>query len=79
MDQPEQETPVNINLDPHKTPIYFADGYLISSSQQALTLSFTQSVLDGQQQNVITRVAMSLDQAKQFMKDLNDHFEKFER
>ncbi len=71
--------PVNFNLDPNKTPIYFADGYLLASSEQALVFNFTQNLLGGDQQNVISRTAMTLEQAKRFLKDLHDHIEKFER
>jgi hypothetical protein len=74
-----QDVPVNFSLDTHKTPVYFADGYLIVSSEQSLVLNFTQNLFDGKQQSVISRTAMTLEQAKRFLKDLNDHLEKFER
>jgi hypothetical protein len=74
-----QDLPVNFSLDPNKTPVYFADGYLIVSNEQSLVLNFTQNLFDGNQQNVVTRTAMTLEQAKRFLKDLNDHLEKFER
>jgi hypothetical protein len=70
---------INFNLDPSKTPVLFVDTTLISSSSNALTLSFAQAVLDGQQQTIVARVAMTADQAKNLLKDLNDHIEKFER
>lgn len=76
-DKPEE--PVNFSLDPNKTPVFFADGYLIVSNEQSLVLNFTQNLFDGQQQHVINRTAMTLSQAKRFLKDLNDHIEKFER
>ena len=79
MDKPKPSQPVNFNLDPNKTPIYFADGYLLVSSEQALVFNFTQNILGGDQQNVISRTAMTLEQSKRFLKDLNDHLEKFER
>lgn len=72
-------TTINFNLDPNKTPILFVDTTLIASSNQALTLSFAQAVLDGQQQTIVARIAMTADQAKALLKDLNDHIEKFER
>ena len=70
---------VNFNVDPNKVPVYFTDGYLISSNENAITLSFSQAVNDGSQQNIIARVAMPLPQAKAFLATLNDHLEKFER
>ena len=70
---------VNFNIDPNQAPVYFVDGYLISSNEHAVTLSFSQAVADGQQQNIVARVAMTLPQAKAFLATLNDHLEKFER
>ena len=78
-DNTPNEVPVNFGLDPNKTPVYFADGYLLVSNEQSLVLNFTQNLFDGNQQNVISRTAMTLEQAKRFLKDLNDHLEKFER
>lgn len=79
MNEPSDNLPVNFSLDPNKTPVYFADGYLIVSNEQSLVLNFTQNLFDGNQQNVISRTALTLEQAKRLLKDLNDHLEKFER
>ncbi|MEO7364318.1 MAG: DUF3467 domain-containing protein [Candidatus Saccharimonadales bacterium] len=73
------DQPLNVSLDPHKTPVYFADGYLIVSNEQSLVINFTQNLLGASEQSVINRTAMTLEQAKRFLKDLNDHIEKFER
>lgn len=77
MDNADQ--PVNFSIDPNKTPVYFADGYVISSNEHAVTFGFSQAVADGKQQNVVARVAMTNAQAKEFLKTLNDHLEKYER
>lgn len=74
----DDEQPIQFNVDPNQVPIVFAEGYLISSSSNAVVFNFAQPVLDGQQQNIIARVAMTREQAKQFLKNLNDHIEKFE-
>ena len=78
-DKKDDKQQVNFNVDPNKTPVYFTDGYLISSNENAVTLSFSQAVNDGSQQNIVARVAMPLPQAKAFLATLNDHLEKFER
>jgi hypothetical protein len=74
----QDDAQVNFNLEPNQTPVYFVDGYMIVSGPQSLTLNFTQNLFDGKQQNVVGRMAMTLDQAKRLLKDLNDHIEKFE-
>lgn len=77
MDSTDQ--PVNFSIDPNKAPVYFADGFVISSNEQAVTFGFSQAVADGKQQNIVARVAMTNAQAKEFLKTLNDHLEKYER
>lgn len=79
MNEDSVQKQVNFNIDPNKAPVYFVDGYLIGSNENVITLNFAQPVIDGQQQNIIARVAMSLPQAKEFVRNLNDHIEKFER
>lgn len=70
---------VNFGVDPTRTPVYFVDGFVIGSSPQAITLNFAQAVVSGEQQQIVARVAMTVPQAKEFLKNLNDHIEKFER
>jgi hypothetical protein len=78
-DKADDKQKVNFSVDPNKVAVYFTDAYLITSNDQTLTFNFAQSVFDGQQQTIVSRVAMTLDQAKGFLKNLNDHIEKFER
>ena len=74
----EDEQQVNFGVDPNKVPLLFVETYLIGSNENSVTFNFAQPVLDGQQQNIVARVAMTREQAKQFLKNLNDHIEKFE-
>jgi hypothetical protein len=70
---------VNFNINPDQTPILAVDGYLISSNEHLLTLSFAQALPgDGKQQQIVSRVAMNPKQAKEFLEKLNDHIQKFE-
>jgi hypothetical protein len=73
-----EEQPVNFSLDPNKTPVYSVDTYLIGSSEHMVTFNFAQVVIGNNQQNIISRVSLSRAQAKEFLKNLNDHIEKFE-
>jgi hypothetical protein len=77
--EPIKKPLMQFNLDPNNTPILFSDAYVITSSSQTLTYNFAQSLLDGQDQTIVARIAMTLDQAKAFLKNLNDHIEKYER
>jgi hypothetical protein len=76
-DRDDQQS-VDFGVDPNKVPLLFVESYLIGSNENSVTFNFAQPVLDGQQQNIVSRVAMTREQAKQFLKNLNDHIEKFE-
>lgn len=69
---------INFTLDANKTPVLYADGYLIGSNQHVVTLNFAQAMPKPNEQNIITRIALSKSQAKEFINDLKDHIEKFE-
>lgn len=69
---------INFNIDPLKIPVMYVDTYLIGSNQNIVTLSFAQAVPGSNQQNVISRLALTREQAKEFVKTLNDHIEKHE-
>jgi hypothetical protein len=73
-----QPKEINFSIDPNKTPIYQADGYLIGSNDQTVTFNFTQSMPGNNQQNIIARVALTPKEAKDFLDKLNDHIQKFE-
>lgn len=73
-----EDQAVNFTLDPNKTPIYSIDTYLIGTSEHMVTFNFGQAVIGNNQQNIISRVALTRAQAKEFLKNLNDHIEKFE-
>ncbi len=76
-DQQEQAK-VNFNLDPNKARTMYVDSYLIGSNEHVVTLSFGQAMPDPSQQNIVARLALTRAQAKEFVKNLNDHIEKFE-
>lgn len=69
---------MNFGVDPNKTPVLHVDSYLIGNNDHSVTFSFAQSLPDPSQQNIVSRVAMSKDQAKEFLKLLAEHIEKFE-
>ena len=78
IDDEEQQKQINFMLDANKTPVMYADGYLIGSNQHVVTFNFAQAMPEPSQQNIISRVALTREQAKEFLKNLKDHIEKFE-
>jgi hypothetical protein len=77
-DQEHQHAHIQFNIDVQKTPTLYADSYLIVSNENAVTLNFAQAMPDPKQQNIVSRIAMSRVQAKEFVKTLEDHIAKYE-
>ena len=69
---------VNFVVDPSKSRVLYADSYVIANNEHVVVLNFAQAMLDPSQQNVVARIALTKAQAKEFLKNLNDHMEKFE-
>jgi len=78
MAQDKKPTNINFMVDPNKTPVLYADGYLIGNNEHVVVLSFAQALPDPAQQNVVARIALTKAQAREFLRTLNDHMEKFE-
>ena len=69
---------INFNINADKVPVLYADGYLIGSNENVVTLSFSQAMGDADRQNIVSRIALTRAQAKEFVKNLTDHIDKFE-
>jgi hypothetical protein len=78
MAKDDTEKQVNFNVDVNKVPVLYADGYLIGSNENVVTLNFSQVVPGTDQQNIVSRIALTSAQAKEFVKNLTDHIEKYE-
>lgn len=74
----QQPMNINFNVDPSKVKVLYADSYLIANNEHVVVFSFGQALPDPKQQNIVARIAMTKAQAKEFLKNLNDHIEKFE-
>lgn len=74
----DKQHKVNFNMDPNKTPVLYADSYLIGSNEHVVTFTFSQALPQPDQQHVVARVALTRKQAKEFLSSLNDHAQKFE-
>lgn len=74
----DKKRSVDFRVDPAKTPILYSESYLISSSENSVVFNFAQPIIGAEHQNIVSRIAMNREQAKQFLKNLNDHIEKYE-
>lgn len=77
-DQSDNKRNVNFNMDPSKTPVMYADSYLIGSNDNIVTFTFAQALPQPDQHHVVSRVALTRKQAKDFLRSLTEHAEKFE-
>ncbi len=78
MAQDQKSVNVNFNVDPNKVRVLYADSYLIANNEHVVVFNFAQALPDPSQQNIVARIALTKAQAKEFLKNLNDHMEKFE-
>lgn len=78
MSENETEQELNFNIDPTKVPVLYVDAYMVGSNEHVLTFNFAQAFPGTNQQNVISRVALTLPQAKEFLSNLSDHIQKYE-
>lgn len=74
----DDEQQVNFNIEPNKVPVLYIDAYVIGSNENVVTFNFAQAAPGSNQQNVVSRVALTLAQAKDFVRNLNDHIERNE-
>jgi hypothetical protein len=73
---PQQE--IKFNLNPDNVPVLYIDSYLIGSNEEVVTFNFGQANPDPSQQTIVSRVAMTTKQAREFLKNLDDHIQKYE-
>lgn len=77
-DNTDKQKQINFNINTDKVPVLYADGYLIGSNENVVTLNFSQAMPGSDQQNIVSRIALTRAQAKEFIINLTDHIEKFE-
>ena len=67
----KDEPNTNINLDPLRTPVLYADAISIKSNESGIVLDFLQQIGPTNQYTVVSRIGISKDHAK----TLNEHLE----
>lgn len=68
--QSPQEMQVNINLD--TTPILYTDNILMTTNEDGLVLDVAQKIGPSNQLRIVSRIGMSREHAKKFLKELNN-------
>lgn len=68
--QNDQEVQININLD--TTPVLYTDNVLMSTNEDGLVLDFGQKLGTTNQLRIVSRIGMSREHAKKFLKELGN-------
>lgn len=72
MDKKDPENKnININIDPTRTPILYADIAYIKSNENGVVFDFAQQIGSSDQYTVVARVGISKEHAKKLI----DHLE----
>ncbi len=61
---------LNINLDPARTPVLYVDSVYMKVNKNGVVLDFAQQVGPSNQYNIIARVGMSKEHAKDVVENL---------
>jgi hypothetical protein len=68
MDTTSDNMQVNVNID--TTPILYTDNILLHANEDGLTLDVCQKIGSSNQWRIVSRIAMSRNHAKKFLKEL---------
>lgn len=74
-----KQNKVTLNIDAKQTPVLYTDAVYVSSSEYGVMLDFAQRVPGGDQQQVVSRLGMSVAHARKMIEVIQDHLEKHER
>ena len=65
-----QQMQINVNLD--TTPILYTDNILMTSNEDGLVLDVCQKIGPSNQLRIVSRIGMSKNHAKKFLKELGN-------
>ena len=71
MDEKKQgKNPVSVNLNLETTPILYTDNIFMTTNADGVVLDIGQKVGSTQQVRIVSRIGMSRDHAKKFLREL---------
>jgi hypothetical protein len=68
----ENQNGMNVNINLDTTPILYTDNILVGVSEDGIVLDFCQKLGPTNQMRIVSRMGMSRDHAKKFLKVLSD-------
>lgn len=70
--QKTEESEFKINLNPEKSPILYTDLIFMNTNEDGITLDICQKIGPSNQLNIVSRIGMSRNHAKKFVKKLSE-------
>lgn len=70
MDNKNQTQDISINVNPDTTPILYTDNIFMTTNEDGMVLNFGQGMGPINQVKIVSRVGMSRNHAKKFLKEL---------
>lgn len=71
MDEKNQNQQMAVNINVDTTPILYTDNILMTTNEDGLVLDVCQKLGPTNQLRIVSRVGMSRDHARKFLKELN--------
>ncbi len=71
-DKQKEQQKINRNLNPQATPILYTDDVFMTISNQGVVLDIGQRIANTNQIQVISRIGMSREHAKELVKQLGN-------
>jgi hypothetical protein len=70
MDDKKSVKGVSLNINVEKTPVLYTDNIFMSTNEDGVVLDVGQKLANTNQVQIVTRVGMSRNHAKKFLKEL---------
>lgn len=71
-DDKKQPSQVGVNINAHHTPILYTDTVFMSTNEDGVTLDVGQKMGPTNQLHIVSRIGMSREHAKKFVKKLSE-------
>lgn len=76
MDDKKNKTGLNVNIDPIRTPILYADAIRVNAGENGVVLDIAQTVAGTPQAIVVSRIGLSREHAEKLAKAIIEQISK---
>jgi len=76
MDDKNKQAGINVNIDPVRTPILYADAIRVNSNENGVVLDIAQTITGTNQAIVVSRIGLSKEHAEKLAKAIIEQVSK---